>query len=294
MSLNFPISLTGKRDSITPALYYSDISKRGVHRINADGTDHILVVDHYGSTPEYKTRYAVHVTDDSLYYSVTTKDRVVKSKRNGTSPAFITAAISTAEIRTIRGDDTHIYWDTYLNGVTTIYRADLDGSNKTTITTINGILDGFVVDENYLYWSLRTVSRIYRSNKDGSNQQILVSSTGTTSVRQVAIDDNYIYWVNQGQNLYLPAEIRRANISDGSSPLILFSGWGVNPGDVGGRFGEYGIAVSDEYIFTHNSQEPGWSEIKRWNKDGSGSFEVIFSQETDGTHIRYPWQMVWA
>lgn len=123
----------------------------------------------------------------------------------------------------------HIYWTNmgdYAADDGSIERANLDGSNVTTVVKTGGTWTGkqLVLDKpnGKLYWSDREGLRVMRVNLDGSGLETLVETGRGDAARKdqrnwcvgMALDlaGGKIYWTQKGGDNANAGTIRRANI----------------------------------------------------------------------------------
>lgn len=124
----------------------------------------------------------------------------------------------------------HIYW-TNMGALAaddgSIERANLDGSNVTTIVKAGGTWTAkqlFLDQKNRkLYWSDREGLRVMRANLDGTSLETLVETGRGDAARQdqrnwcvgmaVDVDGGKIYWTQKGGDNANAGSIRRANLS---------------------------------------------------------------------------------
>lgn len=124
----------------------------------------------------------------------------------------------------------HIYWTNmgdYAADDGSIERANLDGSNVTTIVKTGGTWTGkqLVLDKKNgkLYWSDREGLRVMRVNLDGSGLETLVETGRGDEARKdqrnwcvgMALDlaGDKIYWTQKGGDNANAGTIRRANLN---------------------------------------------------------------------------------
>jgi hypothetical protein len=100
------------------------------------------------------------------------------------------------------------------------------------------------------------VSAIGRADLDGTDvDQSFI--TGATEPWGVAVDSNYVYWVNTGTGA-----IGRANLNGTDPDQSFIAG---DPANV-----PEGIAVDDAHIYWADAEGPGNGTIGRANLDGTG------------------------
>lgn len=140
----------------------------------------------------------------------------------------------------------YIYWTNY--GITTIGRANLDGSNpnQSFITACN-TPRGIAANTTHLVWVNN--STIGRANLDGSdvNQSFI---TNCSLPRGVAINSSKIFWTNSSGNTIRCAEL------DGSNVTTLVANCNYPSG----------ITISSNYMFWTQYQVTGY--IGRADIDG--------------------------
>ena len=80
-----------------------------------------------------------------------------------------------------------VFWSDMID--LTISRANIDGSNVSTIIDVQGVCDGLAVEwvSNLLYWTDTTHDIIEVSNLNGSNRRTLFS-LGLHKPRGIALD----------------------------------------------------------------------------------------------------------
>jgi len=188
-------------------IYYIEKISGKLYKINTKGKNKTLVLD----TP---CQYVV-IKDNWIYYWTGYRGGEASSyklnKRNitGDSCIFLCEINTLADPLTI--DDNYIYYSTLdytSRAIHTLWRINLDGSNKTQLTTTKSYnplaYDGWIyfVDEDLrgfydidLYKDKR---KLWRIKSDGSN----IENVGTDSIFCFNIINNYVYYMDFHKKLY--------------------------------------------------------------------------------------------
>ncbi|MFY9240412.1 MAG: hypothetical protein WAO78_16345 [Roseovarius sp.] len=132
-----------------------------------------------------KTIDGLAVDNQYLYYSTSTsiaagQKFIGRAKLDGTeyNGNFITLPVTLDDVYHIEVNSNYIYWADYL---TSIKRADLDGSNITTLISSNR-METFEIDSNYIYldnWFGSAPYSIARANLDGTGLDLNYITTGS-------------------------------------------------------------------------------------------------------------------
>lgn len=126
-------------------------------------------------------------------------------------------------------DKGYIYWSNMGKANEddgSVFRANLDGSNFTTLVAKGGTFTAkqMKLDEKHgkMYWSDREGMRIQRANLDGSNVETLVVTGKGEKDRAdaanwcvgiaVDVDGGKVYWTQKGSDNSFRGTIRRANL----------------------------------------------------------------------------------
>ena len=158
---------------------------------------------------------------------------------------------------TVQPRSIKLYWAVSpFFGVSSIERADLDGSNVETLITRLDSPNALAIHDGKMYWSTFWNTVLQRANLDGSRVETIVTNTALIDDNPtgIAIHDGKIYWSDRYKD-----RIRRANL-DGSNVEDFI--------DL--EFGE------PEAISIHNGvmYVPAYNRIWRANLNGS-NFEII-------------------
>lgn len=174
-----------------------------------------------------------------------------------------------------------IFWADPFTGQEAIYRANANGTAPVVIVDTAVLpnnpgstthrVEGMATDANYIYWSDVTHDLICRADHNGSNVQVLVDinaagfpqggTSGTSnSPNDVAVNANYIYWTDSGQD-----SIYRADI-DGMNVIVLIDEQTLRDLGFGTSYGQEGIDVDAQYVYWGDSDAGG---IFRAQLDGS-------------------------
>ena len=150
------------------------------------------------------------------------------------------------------GSDT-LYW-TSTTGASagSINRANLNGSEATTLKTIASVPMGIAVDtvDGKLYWT-NSRGRIQRANLDGTAIKNVVENLSDPT--HIVVSNGFIYWTEGGNN------IRRVNISGQRNTQDV----AVNLGTVGG------LAIGDGRIYWTEATGQSAGTINAANLDGT-------------------------
>jgi len=237
--LSYPVPLVRADD---PLLFWADFGQDSIYRSELDGNNPQVLVDRVvipqasGGNTNY-LQLGVAVDSAYIYWTDTEQDSIYRSARDGSNPQVL---VDVATIPLASG------------GSTTHFQT------------------GVAVDNTYIYWADVDQGSIYRSALDGSNPQVLVdvavitqASGGSTTYFQggVAVDRNYIYWVDHNQD-----SIYRSAL-DGSNPQVLVDEATIPLASGGSTaYNQVGLAVDNTYIYWADSEQ---DSIYRSALDGS-------------------------
>lgn len=250
-----------------PNLYWSNKSGgKDLERLNTDGTDNKIIVKQTGDLTIDKA--IVHYKNWLYFINGAFPNKVSKCELNGSN--FENLLTGSGDLRELTVCDDGIFWSNYLNGNTSIFRADLDGSNVTTIYTDFSQVIGLDNDGINLYFFERDFDNeakvIKKMDFDGSNKTTIVSNPDNgSSVRDVDVKGNYIYWLNGGATT-INSRIMRCD-KNGSNVTTL-------------------VSSSDETQKGLNSLVVGETEIYYLISSGSGVIdEGVYKCNIDGSNF---------
>jgi sugar lactone lactonase YvrE len=152
-----------------------------------------------------------------------------------------------------------LYYSTLSFGQGQVWRANLDGSNPTSIAQPGYDVVGVEADtlHNKLYWSrVNPSTSIYRSNPDGSDVQLVYGNGSQILSMEVDPVGEKIYWTDN-----IRQKVYRANL-DGSQVEAIASAQHPVPSR-----SLFGLALD------HTNSKVYWAEysdVWRSNLDGSG------------------------
>jgi sugar lactone lactonase YvrE len=173
----------------------------------------LLLVDNFdNSGQEMIVGSHFMIFSDPTIYTVTASGAV----SSGASTLIQDTTGNTCYGLTIDTANEHLYWTS--GGDDSIYRCDLDGSNKTTIkSSLSGVL-GITIDtvNDKLYWCESTPKQIWESDLDGSNAAAL--RTCAVEPHDVATDGTTIYYT-----AYADSSIRSFDIATPGSETSVVS-----------------------------------------------------------------------
>jgi hypothetical protein len=191
---------------------------------------------------------AAHASEPTLFY-LDLSGQVLRADTNGVSKVVVNGSGGGPDGIAIDEVGKHIYW-TNMGKVSAddgfILRANLDGSNVTTIVPAGGTFTPkqLKIDSKNkkLYWSDREGMRVMRANLDGSNIETMVI-TGTSEDHRkdqsrwcvglaLDIEGGKVYWSQKGGDNAYQGTIKRANLeipagqsaANRSDIEVLFSG----------------------------------------------------------------------
>jgi 3-hydroxyacyl-CoA dehydrogenase len=192
----------------------------------------------------------------------------------------------------------HIYWTNMGNPKAndgSIERADLDGSNRTTIVPPGGTFTPkqMKLDKKggKIYWSDREGMRVMRSNLDGSQVETIVDTSDgdprpghdeTKWCVGIAVDHDAgkFYWTQKGADNANQGRILRANLETPNDPTnrsdieVLFENL-PEPIDLD-------LDLSQRMIYwTDRGNPPRGNSVSRARLDGSGQ-EILVSDLMEG------------
>ncbi len=173
-------------------VYWTNSSNGSVGRANIDGSgvDQSFITGGDSST-------GVAVDGNHVYWANAggTIDSIGRADLNGgnINQTFIPVA-SAARPYGVAVNGSYIYWSA---ANATIQRANLNGTGQTTLLAIpdGNSVDQIAVDGSYIYWADAGGNEIGRANLDGTNP-IGTYVTAASVPWGVAVDSQYLYWVN--------------------------------------------------------------------------------------------------
>lgn len=153
---------------------------------------------------------AVDPRNQKIYWTEFSQGFLRRADYDGTNAETLATGINSPSGITLDLLNNEVYVITY--NVTSIFRFELDGSNQQAVLTgIGGQGVGIAVNPHTgnLYYSRRG-SEVRVVDTDGNNDAVLIANQG--EVEGLAIDGDKVYFTNG-----IEAEIRRANLADGSN-----------------------------------------------------------------------------
>ncbi len=200
-------------------------------------------------TPGQNHPYAVAVDSDYIYWvtnSTTSPNYggVFKAPLDGGAEAeggAVTPLVATGEQQAsdIRITTTFVYWDD--NGTNEIRRANLDGTNLTTIASATDQVSGplqMAMDGQNLYWPNRDTGTIESVPLNGKSATKIAVNVGDPV--SVAVDTQFVYWADYS------GTIQKAPLSGaGPNTTIANSGRGPNS-----------IAIRGKYVYWADQGPP--------------------------------------
>ena len=175
-------------------LYWADTANDAVMRTDLDGSNLItLVADVPGSHP-----YGVAVDATHVYWTDLQTQLVKRADLDGSNPETIIDGTGQLQPAAIAVDGSHLYLgDVAGNG--RIMKANLDGSEFTTLLDTTPYPFAIAVDGSHIYWAITGPNEgaggaIWRSALDGTGAATI--ATGQAHPAGIAVDSNYVYWAN--------------------------------------------------------------------------------------------------
>lgn len=182
----------------------------GIFRANLDGSNLETLATGLDSRG-----VALDLTNNKLYWSNTTGDKIERSNLDGTSREDVITGISTPYGIDIDNTNNKIYWMN--RGSQHIMRANLDGtSQETVIGPIGTTAQDIVFDEenDRFYWS--NLSGLFRTNANGTGGIQIAGLPG----QGIALD-------NPGDRVYGGGgQIQRKDLANTTVEAVLTSGVG--------------------------------------------------------------------
>jgi virginiamycin B lyase len=231
-------------------IYWSNLASNSIGRASGDGSDLDQGFIGGGSFP-----YAVAVDGSHVYWTNTDDRTIGRANLDGSEAdqSFIAPGGFEPgdELTGLAVDGAHIYWADFnapSPALSSIGRADIDGSDVITDFIDGGGPIGVAVDGGHIYWA--NFNTVGRADLDGSevDERFI---TGTHIADGVAVDGSHLYWANGATNA-----IGRAKL-DGSDPDQSF---------ITNLCAPVGVAVDAAHIYWTNFTKT----IGRANLDGTG------------------------
>lgn len=154
-------------------------------------------------------------------------------------------------------DETYLYLATTPSG---LLRVDKSGGTLESLSKDDSGVTCVGVDASHVYYSLATAGEVKRIPKNGGAAETLV--TGMPDPDNLAVDDTYVYWINESEDAPAGASLMRMAKS-GGTPLSLATGAIVAKAGYG-RTTQDGLAVTSESVV--------------WIDEGGGAVYLVAKQ----------------
>ena len=208
-SLIASLQLGGNKNEV----FWSNYVKNNIQKTNIVSSETEIIIEDFLDNP-----YEIIV--DNIHKNVFVTDYnngILKSNYEGNEIEFV---VKSSYIQGIAVDSNFLYY--YDNSKKEIVKANLDGSNKTTLFSKVGFVKDIELDKkkNQIYWIDGTDRKIYKSNLDGIDKQAIIDAG--SNAWSLAIDEKNekIFWSNRS---IAKGEIMRSNL-DGSNIETLTKG----------------------------------------------------------------------
>lgn len=174
------------------SIYWVNTFTDNVSRANIDGSGATALVTDNLSFPN-----GIAVTSTNLYWSDSGNTSITRSNLDGTGVVELVSGLGTTHLPSdVYVTNDFIYWTTRDLALTaggtavpgTIQRANLDGTNITTLIDDLVFPQHVVATPDYLYWADQNTGKIQRSNLDGTNKTDIVVGL-TTPVGLAAVTE---------------------------------------------------------------------------------------------------------
>ena len=231
-------------DNVSNRIFWADNGADRLLRANLDGTGSTILHTITGGNA-FPADVRLDLANRLFYWCDQTRNRIQRSTFDGTSVTdIITNAAPTGPyFMDVDVPAGKIYWGDFGGG--SIFRANLDGSERETLLTGNNMTRGVRIDprERMLYWINRDDKKVHRcplAAFDGGTiplthpaVQTLYANLDTPHGLTIDIPARKIYWADTGTN---PGNgtggqsVCRSDF-DGSTPLEILA-TGTEPWDV--------------------------------------------------------------
>lgn len=266
--MKFPSHLSTS-DLERPQLYWSNRSQgKHLERLNTDGSLNKIILP---ETSQVKVGEGIAYFENWMYFiNDSFPNKVCKCRLNGSGYQVLVSDSGTGSAQiTVCADG--IFWGEYLNGNQKINRADLDGSNVTTIHTVYGVintgLDNDGINIYYIEQNFNSgVRALKRMDFDGTNITTIISQSNLENgsvARDLDVIGNHIYWVNQG-GTNINARIMRSDKSGNNITTIVTTNVAADKGFFSLRVG----ASEIYYLVAFGSTVD--EGVYKCNLDGTG------------------------
>lgn len=282
-------------------VYFFNGLQARVSRANSDGTGTAILIQGRDGI----SGIDIHTGNNKLFWCEFNNKRMIRADLDGTNQEVFLEDPTIGHVNFIQLDNTNN--KVYFTETNLLRRIDTDGQNLQTIITAGGSISGIGlnVTAGKVYWydssddslhrsnldgsspeNLATVSTfnssdmevdpvggkvyimdgqvgtIYRRNLDGSDDGTVVSSLGYSNGFELDLTNSKIY-ISQSAN------VRRVNLSDGSSPLDF-------PTSIHGPY-DFAIHTVTSKIYTTDRTQEG---VYRSDLDGANQSQIVDGSPT--------------
>ena len=143
---------------------------------------------------------------------------------DGTTTSTLVSSIHEHVGISIDETNNEMYWCTAQSGE--IRKADIDGSNQSTVLATGSFYITLDVPNNKMYWTIFGSGEVKRADLDGTNVQTIASGQSSPAGITLDLVNNKVYWTESNSNHINRADLDGSNFED-ITPSNATDPWGL-------------------------------------------------------------------